>query len=74
VRHLAHEPQKIEQGMLNVEGPCREMAARSRENGRKKAKPDVGQGALSYEMQAVASRGRQCFLATLGGNRSPITL
>jgi hypothetical protein len=37
-------------------------AARSREKAREAAKPDVGQGPVSQEMQAAASRGRWRFL------------
>ena len=68
------EPQNIEQGMSNVEGPRRKMAAKSRKNARKTAKPDVGQGSVGQEMQATASRGFWWLPATFRGNRLRITL
>jgi hypothetical protein len=61
-RHLAHEPQNIEQGISNDEGPCCRRSTRRREIARKTAKSGVGQGPVSQEMQATAPRGCWWFL------------
>ena len=50
------------------------MATKSRENARETAKPDVGQGSVSQEMQATASHGYWRTFATSRGNHLRIPL
>ena len=74
VRYLAREPQNIEQGISNVEGPCRRVATKSRENARKAAETDVDRGRVSQQIRAAAVRGCWWLFVTLPGNHSPLTL